>query len=43
MGLSALFKELVNEHGSATILKERVTAFKDKVVDLENENICSRK
>ncbi|MCI5210782.1 MAG: hypothetical protein D3910_18790 [Candidatus Electrothrix sp. ATG2] len=38
MGLSALFKELINEHGSAPILKERVAAFKDKVVDLENEN-----
>ncbi|MCI5211205.1 MAG: hypothetical protein D3910_21025 [Candidatus Electrothrix sp. ATG2] len=38
MGLSALFKDLINEHGSTPILKERVAAFKDKVDDLETEN-----
>lgn len=38
MGLSALFEKLINEHGSSTILKERIAAFKDQLIDLENEN-----
>lgn len=37
-GISGLFEKLINEHGSATILRERVVAFKDQVVDLEKEN-----
>jgi FtsZ-binding cell division protein ZapB len=38
MGISDLFEKLINEHGSATILKERVSAFNDQVIELEKEN-----
>lgn len=38
MGVSDLFEKLINEHGSSTILKERIVAFKDQVVALEKEN-----
>jgi len=38
MGVSDLFEKLINEHGSATILKERVVALKDQVIELEKEN-----
>jgi regulator of replication initiation timing len=38
MGVSDLFEKLINEHGSATILKERIVAFKDQIIDLEKEN-----
>ncbi len=36
--LSKQFQNLINEHGSATILKERVSLFKEHVTDLEKKN-----
>jgi FtsZ-binding cell division protein ZapB len=38
MGVSDLFEKLINEHGSAAILKERVVALKDLIIELEKEN-----
>lgn len=37
--LSGKLTQLINEHGSAKILKERVEAFKDDVLRLEKENL----
>lgn len=33
-----LFEKLINEHGSSTILKERITAIKEEYTRLEGEN-----
>lgn len=33
-----LFEKLINEHGSSTILKERITAIKEEYTRLESKN-----
>ncbi|WP_299980447.1 cell division protein ZapB [Desulfobacula sp.] len=38
MGLLDGFEKLINEHGSATILKERISLANDKYSLLENKN-----
>ena len=38
MGLLSEFERLINERGSATILRERLLLFKDKIAQLEKEN-----
>lgn len=38
MGLMSLFNDLINEHGSATILKERLLLLRDQLAKIEAEN-----
>jgi hypothetical protein len=38
MGLLSEFERLINERGSAAILRERLSLFKDKIANLEKEN-----
>jgi hypothetical protein len=40
--LSEQLQKLINEHGSASILRDHLALFKDKVLLLENENINFR-
>lgn len=38
MGLLDNFEKLINEHGSATILRERLELFRDQIAALSKEN-----
>ena len=38
MGLGKMLEKLINEHGSAVILKERLELMKDQAIAVENEN-----
>ena len=40
VALSEQFQKLINEHGSAAILRDHLALFKDQVLMLEKENLC---